>query len=263
MIRRLRYWLKKRLYWVTVPVSKGPLKGSKFGLFTSSKYVRGTYEPNEVASFLRFIKKGDTVLDVGAHAGYYSLLAANQVGERGKVIAIEPHPLNLAYLWNHFKINNVQNATILDCAIGSMNQWVSFDTSAGTGRAQVEQTFSKSSELIEMKTLDSLFERGLVGKPKVIKMDIEGAELEALKGARTLIRSSQPAFVLSTHGHTTKAKCIQFLAEQGYRISLLGDDCISAEFSSEVVTAKSRLVGTPGNHHSQLWKPKSAMEVSC
>ena len=263
MIRRLRYWLKKRLYWVSVPIFKGPLKGRKFGLFTSSKYIRGTYEANEVASFLRFIKKGDTVLDVGAHAGYYSLLAANHVGKDGKVISIEPHPLNLTYLWNHFKINNVQNATILDCAVGSMNRWVSFDTSSGTGRARVEQTSSKSSKLIEMKTLDYLFERGLIGKPKVIKMDVEGAELEALEGARTLIHSSRPAFVLSTHGHTTKAKCIQFLAEIGYRISLLGDDCILAEFSTEVVTAKSRFVGTSGNHYSQLWKSKSTMETSC
>lgn len=71
--------------------------------------IKPHHEEFETEIFKKEIKKGDTVLDLGAHIGYYTLLAAKLVGEKGKVFAFEPEPTNFALLKKNIKINNYQN----------------------------------------------------------------------------------------------------------------------------------------------------------
>lgn len=71
--------------------------------------IKPHHEEFETEIFKKEIKKGDTVLDLGAHIGYYTLLAAKLVGEKGKVFAFEPEPTNFALLKKNIKINNHQN----------------------------------------------------------------------------------------------------------------------------------------------------------
>ena len=122
--------------------------------------------------------------DVGAHVGTYSLLAASRVGPDGHVFAFEPLPRNLGYLERHLALNGVENCTVMDVAVSSEAGHAAFDESVHPAMGHLGAT---GGRVITVRTvvLDDLVARGAIRPPSVIKLDIEGAEYEALRGAST------------------------------------------------------------------------------
>lgn len=155
------------------------------------------WEPFETQVFLRTVKKGDVVLDVGAHIGYYTLLAAQKVGVRGKVYAFEPDPRNFALLSKNVQANGYTNVVLINKAVSDIRRKGRLLVNAvnsGDNRV-VTSAKSLSTIPIEMVRLDDFVPAKQV--VNVIKMDIQGHEEHAVKGATRIIQNNPKLKILT------------------------------------------------------------------
>jgi FkbM family methyltransferase len=220
-LRRIRIWLKRKLAWVVVPILGGPLKGDWFGLFTGTPFLKGKYGKYEIATFEQSLRPGDVVFDIGAHVGYFTLLASRLVGPQGRVFAFEPLPVNVEYLMRHVRANRLNNVEILPVAVGGGMGQMSLESEGGTGRGRLTATTSECGPRVPIVSLDAMLEQGRVRGPSFIKMDVEGAEVEALPAAKELISQFHPVILLSLHGDAAHQHCVPFLREHGYELTYL------------------------------------------
>jgi FkbM family methyltransferase len=206
--------------WV-VPILQGPLRGKRWiaGSAVHSCWL-GSYEHKKQKRISEEVGRGSVFYDVGANVGIYSLLSSQLVGS-GKVYAFEPVPRNLAYLRRHLKLNNVDNVEVLALAICDVTGQANFEVET-TGL--MGQLTEGGSVTVSTATLDSLIENGSVAPPDVIKMDIEGAELLALRGASFIFEWYRPVLFLATHGCAVERECRELLATWGYQIEEIGQD---------------------------------------
>ena len=153
--------------------------------------------------------KGDTVVDVGAYLGSYTLTSSNRVGKSGRVVAIEGDPSNYEMLDNNLKLNKVSNVTAINCMVGSKEMHIThqefldnyitykeFLEKGGTDKPQFGNT------LIHVNSLDDLLikEHG-IREVNWMKIDVEGAELDVLKGAHNILSNSKRIkLLIEIHG---------------------------------------------------------------
>jgi len=166
-------------------------------------------EADTMQLFERFIAEGATVLDVGGHIGYVATYLASLVGPVGRVFVFEPGANNLPYL--HRNVGGKANVTVVEKGAGSQNQRRAFYLEGLTGQnnsfvddfevletnktracctdAQVEKT------TVDLVTLDDFCREEDV-RPDFIKVDVEGFELEVLRGAERLLRDARPMLMV-------------------------------------------------------------------
>lgn len=154
--------------------------------------TRGRHEPFYTEVLAKWIKEGDTVVDVGANIGYFSLIAARAVGARGRVYAFEPDPGNFALLKKNITVNNFDNTTPLQMAVS--------DRTGGALLFQSDDYMwdhrifdpgeARKTIPVDAVALDDYF-RGIKGRIDLIKMDIQGAEGYALRGMRRLFEKNK------------------------------------------------------------------------
>jgi len=163
--------------------------------------IIGAYEPFETELVKKEIKKGDVVLDLGANIGYYTLIFAKLVGEKGKVFAFEPEPDNFALLKKNVEINGYKNVVLVQKAVsnktGKLKLYLCKDNTGGHSIHPFEspQDGNQSIE-IEATRLDDYF-KTYDGKIDFIKMDIQGAEKEAVQGMSSLLKKNKNVKVVS------------------------------------------------------------------
>lgn len=214
-----------------LPILQGPLRGKKWATGSGSHGCwLGSYEYHKQKALQHELKTGDVVYDVGANVGFYTLLASVLVGETGHVYSFEPFPENLRDLRRHLEMNHVNNCTVVDAAVSSADGEAVFDPSDDrcTGRLA-----AKGVLRVRTLALDGLVSRKEIRPPKVMKIDIEGAELECLRGASDLIQESHPIIFLATHGREIHSACIEILAKWNYRLTSLDEQPI--EMSNELI----------------------------
>ena len=205
-----------------LPIVAGPLLGRWWLPQSRGKILRilgGTYEPAQTRLFQSRITAGATVLDVGANAGYYTMLASMLVGPKGRVWAFEPHPENHEFLSRHVRLNDLTNVTVENAAVSNSNGTASFDFGTGSGTGRLAE-----HGVLDVRTvrLDEFCrERKL--EPGFVKIDVEGAELEVLRGADEIIRSHHPVIFLSTHGAEVHSECLAWLSERSYTVQPMAD----------------------------------------
>ena len=149
--------------------------------------------------------QGDTVIDLGAHAGRYSIISSIKVGNKGKVIAIEPDPQTFLLLKRNLALNKLSNVMTLNCAVYSANQKVKLYVSGNSfgtslfhsvipARGQYVERFTE----VQAYTLDYLLNsNGIVaGDIRWIKIDVEGAEYQVLKGSIDTLSNSRDLTIL-------------------------------------------------------------------
>lgn len=160
----------------------------------------------------QFIKKGDTVLDIGAHLGFYTLLMSKLVGNSGKVCAFEPNPQMLKVL--NFTLKTLKNTELFNVALSSSNGNASFYVpedasmaSLGNWTNNISDKLSGSVHQIECKTqrLDDLIAEKNLAQPSFIKCDVEGAEPSVFDGAAaTLNREDAPTLLFEINAAAAK-----------------------------------------------------------
>lgn len=209
----IRFPLKFVPRTMALPILRGPLRGTRWIVGSAiHRCWMGLYEPRKQRSLAREIRPNSVFWDVGANVGFYSLLAANLVGS-GRVFAFEPVPRNLAYLRKHLALNRATNVEILEVAVSDRIGTSSF-VLEGTG--SMGHLAGEGSLTVPTTTLDALVEQGKVLPPDCVKMDIEGAELLALRGATDTFRRFHPVLFLATHGREVENGCLQLLESWGY-----------------------------------------------
>lgn len=134
----------------------------------------------------RFLREGDTVIDVGANIGLLTLRAAKIVGSGGNVHAVEPHPETYTWLQKNIIKNGYNNIATYNTVIGDEEKKVSFTNFAIKDVNKVSDR--EGTIMLPMTTLDMLFPN--VWRCMLLKIDVEGYELQALFGAEKLIHKT-------------------------------------------------------------------------
>lgn len=166
------------------------------------------YEPDYTSIMMKVLKPGDTVLDIGANFGYFSLLASSLVTDLGRVVALEPEKVNFAFLTRNIGLNNSSNIQAFNIAAGDCNKEAElFLDPLNDGAHSFSGISPESRHLIglgdvckskvKIHTLDSLVEVEKITNIKVIKIDTEGWEFQAIQGAISTIKRFSPPFVLA------------------------------------------------------------------
>ncbi|HEX9457834.1 MAG TPA: FkbM family methyltransferase [Thermoanaerobaculia bacterium] len=187
----------------------------------------GSYERHNQRLFIEKVHPGAVVFDIGANVGFFTLLASKLVGPAGHVHAFEPLPRNLYYLEKHIRMNEASNITVHSLAITSTTSTARF----GDGENASQTRLSNAGEIqVLAASLDDLLANGRIPRPDFIKIDIEGAEGEALRGAATLLSSSPRTIVLSTHGYEQHELCWGILKSAGFKLELLRDGTADGDY---------------------------------
>ena len=206
---------------VALPILTGPLRGSKWIVSSSVRScVLGTYEKDKLAQVVSLLPRGGVFYDIGAQAGYHTVLAAKRAGLLGAVYAFEPLPRNQSYLRKNLELNGIRNTTMVPAAVSDRNGELHFDPGPGFMAGHI----SESAEGIRVSavSLDHWAETEQARPPDLMKIDVEGAEHAVLLGARQLILRDHPAILIDTHDFLggphdgLHEACVAKLREYGY-----------------------------------------------
>jgi FkbM family methyltransferase len=231
--RVLRWPLSLLPPGLKVPIIQGPLRGYRWSVGSGNHgYWLGSYESEKQLRFCQAVRENFVVFDIGAHVGFYSLLASVIVGDRGSVFAFEPLPRNLHFLRTHLEINGRKNVVVYEAAVGRRSGVSQFTEGSETSCGCASETGRLS---VPMVSLDDLFSQGKIAIPEVVKMDIEGGEVDAIMGGQNLLKECHPIIFLATHGQEEHRNCIQLLSGMGYDLSPLQG---SIESTSELIAVK-------------------------
>jgi len=218
--RLLRLPLRLIPKGMVLPILQGRLKGRKWISGAGEHgYWLGSYELQKRMSFEREIMPNSVVFDIGANVGYFSLLAAVLTGTEGKVYAFEPLPRNVQFLRQHVALNHLENRIeVIEAAVSDREGEAHFDLGASTAMGHL----ADSGEItVQMVTLDHMLETGELRPPDYMKVDVEGAEYEALSGARHILENHRPILFLDTHNRQAHELTVKLLQETGYRFEIL------------------------------------------
>lgn len=164
-------------------------------------FLYGDFYERETVEMLRsLLKIGDSFVDGGAHIGYYTLLASSLIGPSGRVFAFEPSPSTFSRLLRNAELNNLMRATLLPYALGD-REVSSTIFRLNPENAGMDSLSPGNDEIAEkascaVVTLDGLLASGLMVPPQVIKLDVEGSEMNALRGAERLLSGHAPPAVI-------------------------------------------------------------------
>lgn len=196
---------------------------------------RSAYEESFDAAFLNALRPGDTVWDVGANIGHYTLPCSERVGPSGRVLAIEPDSANFAALTKLCLERS--NVTPKRIALSNFVGEASFFRAAESTVSSLDSGVAEGrvAEKVDVTTADSL---ALQSPPDVIKIDVESFELEVLEGASALLRSQRARAifvevhfaVMRNRGHEDGPRQIsQMLTAAGYAITWIDPSHLRAD----------------------------------
>lgn len=169
------------------------------------RYYPKKFEPETTDFVLKNCKYGDTVIDIGAHMGLYTVLMARKVGIQGRVYSFEPSPSNKKIVEQLVSINGVlENVEIYENAVGEKNKKTAFyvfehEASFSNSLIDYKSETPKKKISIDVICLDDFVQKKNITQINCIKMDAEGAELDILIGAEKIIKKCKPKIRLSVH----------------------------------------------------------------
>jgi FkbM family methyltransferase len=168
----------------------------------AARYRQLAWNPEEYRAFRESVRPGAIVFDVGANVGSYTLLFATWAGPTGRVVAFEPAPASRAGLRRHLALNDLAGRVdVVAAAAASMVGLARFRTDGASGaNALAPRNTDPTAATIEVETttLDAFCEARRL-RPDVVKIDVEGAELDVLKGARQVLASDAVQAFLELH----------------------------------------------------------------
>jgi FkbM family methyltransferase len=174
--------------------------GEHFRFYIGDVFGEEWYVPYDENPELIWIKErlhaGDVFVDCGSHHGMISILASRWVGTNGRVVAFDGLPENIEIVRKNVSLNGATNIESHNIAVGGRNGKVRF---ARASNGYITERLDKVVE-VPMVPLDEFFANR---KPHFLKIDVEGYELEVLKGARAILNNFVPTLNIEVH-------CLQF-----------------------------------------------------
>lgn len=189
------------------------------------------YEPDVTALLEDLLAPGMTFVDIGANVGYHALLGARLVGPAGRVVAVEPFSENCRAILMSIAESGIGNVTLLPVALDDHQGWSHMSTHIGSNASivsdQVDQIARGYGTIVPTFRLDQL----VTGPIDVIKIDVEGAETRAVRGASALISTWRPKVItevseemLERVSASSVRAYIEWFTTKGYSVSLLDRD---------------------------------------
>ena len=223
------------------------------------------FETAEIEFVKRFLKPGMTVLDVGAHHGLYTLLASRLVGRTGKVIAFEPSPRERKRLAKHVRWNRLREVQIEPYALGaksgeaklyltdSINDWCNSLRPPADGAEQIVT--------VPVRALDEVISQFKLNEIDLLKLDIEGGELDALTGAeKTLTSTDRPVILIEVQDHRTApwghkgVDVIRFLEKMRYEWATVSSHGYLQKMNTESDKYDGNFVAIPSEKSEAILK---------
>jgi FkbM family methyltransferase len=187
------------------------------------------------------------VYDIGANVGFFSVLLARLVGPNGQVYSFEPSPANARQILYNARLNGFANIHVDVAAVGQSDGKAAFRLTdfSTTGKLESVGTVDVQTDAIaaRMRQLDGMVSRGDIPSPALVKMDVEGAEIEVLKGANELLQTARPILLIELHNTHEEVGAI--LARHNYSVHPLGSRLSPREagWNCRVVAAPREMAG--------------------
>lgn len=212
----------------------GQGRGLKFDSGPSNPaYQSGHNELPVQNALAHYTKKGDVFYDIGANVGFFTVIGARLVGSKGSVFAFEPLQANIKYIKKNIAVNKFQNVKVIEKAVSNYSGWGKLNVAAFSGgsalsTAAVPPDFVETID-VEMVMIDDLVLHHEMPPPSIIKIDVEGAELEVLAGMKKTISTCFPVVIYEVDdgdkGRLQQKikECKAFFKKFKYRIISLED----------------------------------------
>lgn len=181
------------------------------------------YDYDEMNFLLRYLRTEDSFLDIGANIGVYTLLAASQI-QSGSIHSFEALPKNYERLQENLKLNQFNQVKTHAIAVSNQTGSVALNLAEGDSMPFITHSATDKTITVPTDTLDNLLQNQPLANLTLAKMDIEGAEILALKGALSLLKQQRPHVwileindTVSNFGHQ-KQDLVDFLNSYGYNL---------------------------------------------
>lgn len=176
---------------------------------------------------------GQTVFDIGGDQGIYTLFFARRVGPTGRVFTFEPNPVSYSHIVTNVELNNFEHVDVRNIALGESIGELTFafpakDPGRGTAdpliRDQILKEPGSMSIKVRVGSVDNLIETQEVPNPDFCKIDVEGLEVNVLRGMKRTLNEQRPTLFIEIHGADMPAKTAnirqvgKFLLDSGYQI---------------------------------------------
>jgi FkbM family methyltransferase len=172
--------------------------------------VSGTLEPIEREFIRNTLQPGDIFFDIGANIGLFTLVAARRVGPGGRVFAFEPSQRETRYLQRNIELNHLTNVTIVECAVAERQGTTQFAIAADGGTNSLKQNDHPQQQIqswssVNVTTLDTFISANEIQRVPLVKIDVEGGEVNVLNGARGLLSGNYPPVIVCEFCDVTAA----------------------------------------------------------
>jgi FkbM family methyltransferase len=184
--------------------------------------LNGGFETAEISCAIELAAPATTTFDVGANVGIFSVPLGRAVGPEGLVVAVEPDGTNVRRLRDNLALNSISNVRVVEAVAGDRDEVVELllaEDPAYHSVVKIEGARVAGLTAVESVRLDRVW--GDLGRPAVsfVKIDVEGAEVSVLRGARAMITSTHPSLLLEANDESRLALLQSELEPLGYRRS--------------------------------------------
>jgi len=171
------------------------------------------------------LQAGSVVYDVGAHIGVVSMFASELVGSTGAVFAFEADPENAKRIEDHVRRNSLGQIQVFSCAVWSSPGQLSFERASAQSSRNQGSVVATSGQakpdviVVQSISLDNFAHEHL--PPTLIKIDVEGAEAEVLRGCEQIFSRSHPVLICEVHHREAEEQVCPWLSQRGYSLEWL------------------------------------------
>ena len=188
-----------------VRVVSGPSVGTKWVVGSAPHGAwLGTLERSKLSHFVRHVKPGNTVWDIGANVGLYAVASARATGPAGTVVAFEPFKRNLDFLHRHKELNHLDNLKIVEAAVFDRSGALHMQLGDSPSEFHVSEQGAIAVDAVD---LDTWSRRNDGGAPDIVEIDVEGAEDAVLRGGQDVLSRTRPLIYLALHGDEPHKRC--------------------------------------------------------
>jgi len=224
--RGLKYFLKAaKSLGIADKVYKKRLHNNFYMLLNPTEHIQqqlfwyGCYE-KEVGDLLRsMLRANDVFIDIGANIGYFSLLSAT-ISPSVRIFSFEPVKDLFQKMNVNISLNNIKNISTVNAAVGKISEekelFVSASDNLGMSSFYQPENYSGKKERVKVVTIDDWFKTSELTKIDVIKLDVEGNELAALKGMRAVIEEQRPLVIVEINPQTLSLSGLKSLDIYNY-----------------------------------------------
>jgi len=210
--RGLKYFLKAaNSLGITNRTYKKRLLGNFYMLLNPTEHIQqqlfwyGYYEKELGDLLKKIVRPDDVVIDIGANIGYFSLLVANNIPSVN-VISFEPVKDLFQSMNENISLNDFKNISTINAAVGEINEekelYISAFDNLGMSSFKQPENYSGKKERVKVVTIDNWFKTSGLSKIDIIKLDIEGSELAALKGMKDILQKQKLVLIVEVNPET-------------------------------------------------------------